>query len=302
MRVELILEVILQIESSFMIKTGVSQCLRKVGIDTHTFLFGIFERNAKHLLIQKCRKANPTTQELLYHEDERNHYGDVEIVDKAAEYVLKSFTIDRIAFIKRYCTLKDNDIIIDLGDSNGIFLKSLGKTGISVNISDEAIASLRGKGMEVIKAHIEFLPFKTGSVNTILLFETLEHVPNPVALLNEIGRVCSDTVIVSIPLVEKTHIHPYNYDPCRPIFQHHIFEFNRNDFARIVTHTPFIIRNEETALVLDGKSGIFDCMVFFFWKSFIEKDMFCGCFREFYICRLTKNTAKRNLHEYPKKT
>ena len=162
------------------------------------------------------------------------------------------------------------------------------KRGISVNISDPAIEAIHSRGMDVVKAHIEYLPFKTGPIHTVLLFETLEHVPNPVALLNEIGRVTSDSVILSVPYVRKTNIHPFNYDPTRPIFQHHIFEFNTQDLSKIVTHTPFTVAAEEIAVVLDGTSGLFDRMVFLLWEKFFEDDMFCGCFRRFYICKLCK--------------
>lgn len=269
-------------------KSGLRNLVKRTGFDTHAFLFRIFERSAKNLLIKKCQKTNPATKELLLNEDERYHYGDVEIVDKASEYVLKSFTIDRIEFIERNTRIKNQDIVIDLGDSNGIFLRSMDKRGISVNISNPAIEGLRKRGMDVIKANIEFLPFKTGSIHTVLLFETLEHVPNPVALLNEIGRVSSDSVILSVPYVRETHIHPYNYDPGRPIFQHHIFEFNKQDISKIVTHTPFMVAADEIGIVLDGTSGLFDRIIFFLWETFIEKDMFCGCFRQFYICKLCK--------------
>jgi SAM-dependent methyltransferase len=271
-----------------MIKTGLQELFKKPRFNMHDFLFRIFERNAKNLLIKKCKKTDPAAKELLLNEDERYHYGDLEIVDKAFEYILKSFTIDRIEFITRNTRIKKQDIVIDLGDSNGIFLRSLDKTEVSVNISDPAIKALHNRGMGVIKADIAYLPFKTGSIHTVLLFETLEHVPNPVALLNEIGRVCSDSIILSVPYVQKTHIHRFNYEPGRPIFQHHIFEFNKPDLLRIFTHTPFTVAAEEIAVVLEGTSGLFDRIVFLIWEKFFEEDMFCGCFRRFYICKLCK--------------
>lgn len=275
-----------------MIKRSVQNLVKKTGFDSHGILFGFFERNAKKNLVGKCKIASPATRKLLQYENERHHYGDFEIAEKASEYILRSFTIDRIEFIEQNTHIKDQDIVIDLGDSNGIFLRCMNKRGISVNISDPALKGLRNRGMEVVKAHIEFLPFKTGSVHTVLLFETLEHVPNPVALLNEIGRVCSDNVILSIPWVKETHIHSYNYDPGRPLFQHHIFEFNKNDLARIVSHTPFSIATDKIVVVLEGSYGFFDRILFFLWERFFEVDMFCGCFRQFYICKLCKKKCE----------
>lgn len=262
--------------------------LKKIGIDPHVFLFRIFERNAKTLLKKKCAKIDGLTRDLLIHEDERFHYGDTEISEKASEYVLKSFTLDRIEFIRANTTQDKKDIVVDLGDSNGIFLRSISKEGISVNISDPALICLKNRGMETVKAHIEYLPFKDGSIVYVFLFETLEHVPNPIALLNEIGRVCSDSVIISIPYVRTTNILPRNYDPDRPVYQHHIFEFNRTDFSTVVSHTPFCIGAEKIVSVFDEKPKIIDRLIFFLWERFVERDMFCGCFKKFYICKLLK--------------
>lgn len=274
--------------SIIMIKSCVKSVSKKIGIDTHKILFDIFERNAKNVMKKKCSRIDISIKNLLQAENERFHYGDVVILEKASEYALTSFTLDRIEFIRKNLSLKDDDFIADLGDSNGIFLRSCPKEGISVNISDPAVISLHGRGMETVKAHIEYLPFKDNSIHTAFLFETLEHVPNPVLLLNEIGRVCSESVIISIPFVKRTKIHPYNYDPVRPIYQHHIFEFNREDFLTLITHTPFALESEKIARVLDENISLYDRFIFFFWDLIIEHDTFCGCFKKFYICKLSK--------------
>ncbi len=271
-----------------------------LGIDTHKVLFGFFETNACSVLKKKYNQSDPVLKALVEKEDERYHYGDTEITERATECVLKSFTLDRIAFIKKSGTFNNDHLLADLGDSNGIFLKSCGREGLSVNISDPAVLSLKMRGMQTVKAHIEHLPFKENSIHTILLFETLEHVPNPISLLNEIGRVCSHDLILSIPHVEKTKIHRYNYDPGRPIYQHHIFEFDRNDFGSVISHTPFVIRDEETVSVLDEKRTLIDRFVFYFWNHAVEKDVFCGCFKKFYICKLSKKAESNSRTENKK--
>ena len=84
-----------------------------------------------------------------------------------------------------------------------------------------------------MKADIEHLPFKSGSIDTIFLFETLEHVPNPIRLLTEIERVVTRSVILSVPYVSETVVHSTNYDPTRPQYQQHIFEFSPADLKRL---------------------------------------------------------------------
>jgi SAM-dependent methyltransferase len=184
-------------------------------------------------------------------------------------------------------------IMADLGDTNGIFLRSQGREGISINISDPAVRALRGRGMEVLKADIEHLPFRDGSVGVVLLFETLEHLPNPVRVLRELARICSGSLILSIPSVSTTRIHPSGYDPSRPLPQHHIFEFSAQDFQAILSHTPFELRRDATAVVLGGSGGILDRLIISLWSRFRERDMFCGCFLKFYLCHLVPRQGER---------
>jgi SAM-dependent methyltransferase len=184
-------------------------------------------------------------------------------------------------------------IMADLGDTNGIFLRSRGRDGISINVSDPAVRSLRGRGMQVLKADIEHLPFRDGSIGVILLFETLEHLPNPIRVLNELGRICSGSLVLSIPSVSTTRIHPSGYDPSRPLPQHHIFEFSAEDFRAILSHTPFELRRDTTVGVLGGTGRILDRIIIRLWSRFREKDMFCGCFLRFYICHLVVKKGAR---------
>jgi len=257
------------------------------GYDPHQFLFRILERNARRIYEEKLLTLDERTRVMVEQEDERHHLGDMELAEAGSQYVVRSFTIDRIRFL-RESGAENSGMVTDLGDSNGIFLRSLNRNGISVNISDPAIRSLKSRNLEVIKADVERLPFKSRSLSTVMLFETLEHVPNPILLLSEIERVCSGTLVLSIPYVSHTHIHPFNYDPSLPLFQHHIFEFSPEDFKKIITHAGFTIQSERIATVLGMHNTVLESLVFFLWRKFVEPDTYCGCFRQFYMCQLKK--------------
>ncbi len=252
------------------------------------FLAGVLERNALENMEAKLGGLDPRIRALVTGEDERSHYGDMDLEEIGLQHIARSFTIDRIRFIRDTLPRGIRGTVVDLGDTNGIFLRSMGQEGIGVNISDPAIRSLRARGLETLKADIEFLPFRDNSIELVLLFETLEHVPNPIKVLREIGRVCSRSLVLSIPLVGKTTIHGGGYDPERPAEQHHIFEFSVPDFREILTHTPFVLGRDQIATVLGEKGRILDRLVIALWSIFREKDMFCGCFRRFYICHLVR--------------
>jgi SAM-dependent methyltransferase len=236
----------------------------------------------------KLVMADSETRVLVTGEDERHHYGDIDLDEIGLQHVARSFTIDRIQFIRNSLPRRVQGTVVDLGDTNGIFLRSMKQGGIGVNISDQAVRSLRARGLETLKADIGFLPFRDNSIELVLLFETLEHVPNPIGVLREIGRVCSRSLVLSIPLVGRTTIHGGRYDPKRPLEQHHIFEFSVPDFRKILTHTPFVVERDQIATVLGGRGLVSDRIIIALWSIFRERDMFCGCFRRFYICHLVR--------------
>lgn len=265
---------------------------RFFGIDTHKILFDIFEQNAKSVLDEKLEILDPRQKDLLLEEDERYHYGDSELSEIASRHVVRSFTIDRIRFIRDCLGEGGNAVIADLGDSNGIFLRSLGRNGISVNISGEIARTLSKKNLDAIRSDIQYLPFRQNSIDVVLLFETLEHVQNPLLLMDEIGRVCHGSLIVSIPYVTETHINRYNYTDGRPLYQYHIFEFNPADFKKIAKLTQFDVATEKVAVVLDEKKSVSHRIIFYLWSKFIDRDTFCGCFKKFYMCQLVKKRGE----------
>ena len=226
------------------------------------------------------------TKALVTGEDERSHFQDVDLPDAGLQHLVRSFTIDRIRFIQDSLPGGVRGPVVDLGDTNGIFLRFLKQGGIGVNISDPAVRSLHGRGLDAVKADIESLPFRDGSIGVVLLFETLEHLPDPIRALREIGRVCSGSLILSIPYIRATNINAARSHGERPATQDHIFEFSVPDLKRVLTHTPFEIRREGISTVMGGAGGIPDRVVIAIWSVLRERDMFLGCFRRFYLCHL----------------
>jgi len=57
------------------------------------------------------------------------------------------------------------------------------------------------------------IPFDENSFDIVIATQVLEHVPNPLGLLIEMGRVCrmSGAIVVSLPFVYPEHEEPYDY-------------------------------------------------------------------------------------------
>ncbi|MDD1674651.1 MAG: class I SAM-dependent methyltransferase, partial [Methanomicrobiales archaeon] len=156
-----------------MLRSGLKKCLSVVGIDTHHILTTVRERSASRILNRKLDLLSAVERSLVAAEDERDHLADLPLDDRGLEYVVRSFTIDRILFLR---AIRDaGNPALDIGDSNGIFLRSAGRDGISLNISPAAVAKTHARGLDSVRADIDNLPFRDGSIPVVFLFETLEH-------------------------------------------------------------------------------------------------------------------------------
>lgn len=140
--------------------------------------------------------------------------------------------------------------MLDVGDTDGLMLKALGKRGLGFNLSPVAIENIRSNGIEAELGDAQGLPFEDGRFDVVLCFETLEHVESPAQLLEELARVCrpDGRVFISIPWVPRTFIHAR--DETQPRGYQHIFEFSRRDFGSLVSHTSLEIVGESRCELL----------------------------------------------------
>lgn len=240
-------------------------------------------------------------REVFLNEDMAEHFAHIYLEEIASQNVVKGFIIDRIQFIQQVLGKQRifDETFVDIGDPDGIFIKALGKSGYSANISEIGVRNIYRKGTEAIRCDAERLPLKDNAIDNILFFEIFEHLPNPIEGLKELHRVSRKSVILSIPYVSKTTIHRFNYHPDWPIYEHHIFEFNHEDFEKIVSHAGFSVGYHTVAEVLNPVTTkerfafILWDLIHYFRKDpeyqTIHRDLYMGCFRKFSIYYLIKN-------------
>jgi SAM-dependent methyltransferase len=79
---------------------------------------------------------------------------------------------------------------------------------VFVDVSPSACTKLRRAGARVVRANIDALPFKSGTVAELYLFDILEHVGDDVSVSRELARVSAldGWLVVSTPL----HAHRWN--------------------------------------------------------------------------------------------
>lgn len=186
----------------------------------------------------------------LTDEDALVHYGGEE--KPLAEHLrlgVRYFHAWRVERLRaRIGAALEESTVLDVGDSDGLMLRALGKSGTAVNALPGAIEHIRSNGVEAVLSRGESLPFDDSSFDHVLCFQTLEHVEDPYSLLVELGRVARRRVFVSIPGVRRTHVLERNV--AAPRGTEHCFEFDREDFIALTTHTPLEVAWDDVCRLL----------------------------------------------------
>ena len=135
-----------------------------------------------------------------------------------------SFYNQRYDFVKKHIT--DHAKILEIGDVNGFNIEHFGNDqSLSANFVDfsDNIKN-RFKVMNVNNGVATDETFEYG-----MMFETLEHLHNPILVLNQMLDICKNGVFVSVPYVRKTVV-KLNLDGG------HVFEFSPEDYKKIFDH------------------------------------------------------------------
>ena len=95
--------------------------------------------------------------------------------------------------ISKHCSGK----VLDVGCGMGQFVKYQ-KDATGVDVNSECVDFCRQQNLTVKKMEYDKLPFSKNSFDTIVLDNVIEHIDNPVPLLNECRRVLTPSGIIII--------------------------------------------------------------------------------------------------------
>ena len=133
---------------------------------------------------------------------------------------------------KRIAGKRVLDVACGTGYGNPILKRARPLSVDSVDISWNALSFGRRRyQLSAIAADAVCLPFLEGSFDVVVSLETLEHLADPVAFLNEVARVLrpGGRLAISTPNVEiSQNINPY-----------HIQEWNLEDLCTLLSHSQF---------------------------------------------------------------
>lgn len=164
------------------------------------------------------------------------HWGEHDLVeDEFVRLHVASQLFEVTELLRRRIGPVEERSVLDAGASDGLFLQRIeAENAVGINLLQECVDKVAAAGYRAVLADIEQLPFEDRAFDIVLCCETLEHVPNPVATLNELARVCRGRIHLTIPWLRRTRISPR---PAGwPMVEGHIFEFAPADFSRILSH------------------------------------------------------------------
>ncbi len=92
--------------------------------------------------------------------------------------------------------------ILDLGCAVGNYARRLASLGYQVkgaDVNPRYVQIARERGVDAYTIEGNTLPFRDKSFDTVLLFEVLEHLPDPGRVLQEARRVARRNVLLTVP-------------------------------------------------------------------------------------------------------
>ncbi len=87
------------------------------------------------------------------------------------------------------------------GGGNTRVLRAAGWRAVALEYGAEGASVARERGLVVVRADAAKLPLRGGSLDLVVAFDVLEHLPDDIAAVREIGRVLrpGGTLLVAVP-------------------------------------------------------------------------------------------------------
>jgi 2-polyprenyl-3-methyl-5-hydroxy-6-metoxy-1,4-benzoquinol methylase len=136
---------------------------------------------------------------------------------------------ERLRFVREYA----KDRVLDVGCATGEYVRLLNREGYDCQGADALRYTEWGEDSCFRQATLPTLPYDDRAFDTVLCFETLEHVPQPKEALEEIRRVCSDNLILTVPNCEEAAA----YRPSGFVPHHYVDPTHVNYFTRATLRT-----------------------------------------------------------------
>lgn len=166
----------------------------------------------------------------------------VDVLLSAAEEEFQ--TRDFGALLDRVCALRPDGDLLDIGCSIGRFGKMARDRGfrfVGLELGARAAEHARGVfGLDVREVTLDAAGFPPERFDVVTLIETLEHVPDPAAMLREIRRVLRPGGLLVIGVPNVTSLGVMVLGPLARTFnRNHLHYFSEHTLARLLDREGF---------------------------------------------------------------
>ena len=227
--------------------------------------------SAVHKLINNDENLKPLWKESMRLIPDFNEHFSSPLNSEEAEKRVRLLVVKETDYTKEeiYNILKTKKqcTFAGVGDSDGsvrlllheIFsAKQLVSTGI--NLQQEAVKKIKKQGLDAICADAIKLGQQGVNYDIVSVFETLEHLSDPIGFLKGLKDVVNEKLIISVPCVRKSRVRlsyingrwPKNKKVTKE--NTHIFEFSPKDWEKIFLHSGWKIEKQDRLLCYYPKS------------------------------------------------
>ncbi|MDO8282169.1 MAG: class I SAM-dependent methyltransferase [Thermodesulfovibrionia bacterium] len=168
---------------------------------------------------------------------------------------------------------------LDIGDSDGsarILLKESMKNvdidTLGINLQPKAVEKMKQKGLEAECIDAMELSKQGRRYDIVSVFETLEHLPNPIGFLESIHSIVNHRLAISVPLICKSRVSLRYLDDKWPgdkiptIENIHVFELSPEDWSKIFLHCGWEIEFEKKVRQFP-KKGMLALLMKYTWRK-----------------------------------
>jgi len=230
---------------------------------------------------EEMRNMWELSQQIL--PDLENHYATVRL---SGENLLRARMLicAQAIFLRRILNhLKEQGVEIgsyaDIGDSDGSARLLLEKCmngakirSVGINIQSKAVELIRAKGLEAECMDAMDLNKQNRKFDLISVFETLEHLPNPVGFLQNMQDIVGTRLIISVPLIAGSRVglryltDKWGQGETPTIANNHVFELSPGDWTKLFWHTGWRI-DQEWKVRQFPKGGLLSMAMQYAWRK-----------------------------------
>ena len=183
---------------------------------------------------------------------------------------------------------------VDIGDSDGSTRMLLEKTmknhninSLGINIQAKAVELIKNNGLEAECMDAMDLNKQDRKFDLVSVFETLEHLPNPIGFLQNMQDVVNKRLIISVPLIVNSRVglrymtDKWTKGENPTIANNHVFELAPEDWTKLFWHTGWRVEHE-FRLKQFPKAGLLKMIMQYTWRKI--------SFEGFYFVSLIKDS------------